>query len=60
MENQNQKNLLTIEQLAEELQVSVWTLYTWTSQKRIPFVKAGRLLRFRLKDVMDTLEKKTE
>ena len=38
--------LLTIEQVATYTGLSVHTLYTMVSQRRIPFVKVGRLVRF--------------
>jgi excisionase family DNA binding protein len=40
--------LVGIERLAEELSVSTHTLYSWVAQRRIPFIKVGRLLRFDL------------
>jgi len=38
--------LLTIREAAQYLAVSVSTLYGWVWQRRIPFVKIGRALRF--------------
>lgn len=38
--------LLTIDELAAELRVSRGTLYNWIYQKKIPYVKVGRLVRF--------------
>jgi excisionase family DNA binding protein len=40
--------LVGIERLAEELSVSTHTIYAWVAQRRIPFIKVGRLLRFDL------------
>jgi len=40
------EELLTIKQAAELMHVKVWTLRAWVSQKRIPYVKLGRLVRF--------------
>ena len=55
------QRLLTIEQLANELQISRWTVYLWVSQKKIPFIKLGnKLLRFRIDEVLTALEKKKE
>ena len=42
----NEQRLLKPEEAAEILGVSILTLYGWTSARRIPFRKAGRLLRF--------------
>jgi excisionase family DNA binding protein len=41
-----EKRLLTIREAAEYLGFSVHTIYGWTSQRRIPFVKMGGRLRF--------------
>lgn len=38
--------LLAVQDVAEQLSVSVKTIYTMANQRRIPFVKVGRLLRF--------------
>jgi excisionase family DNA binding protein len=37
---------MTVQDAAECLAVSVSTLYGWVYQRRIPFVKVGRALRF--------------
>jgi excisionase family DNA binding protein len=42
------RDYATIVELAERLHVSRHTIYTWVSQRRIPFLKIGRLLRFDL------------
>jgi excisionase family DNA binding protein len=44
--NSNERRLLTIQEAAQFLAISVSTLYGWVWQKRIPFVKMGRALRF--------------
>ena len=48
-----QTNLMTPEQVADYLGVSVETLNVWRCTKRynLPYVKAGRLVRYRLQDV---------
>ena len=48
-----QSNLMTPEQVAEYLGVSTETLNVWRCTKRynLPYVKAGRLVRYRLADV---------
>lgn len=38
--------LMAIQDVAEQLDVSVKTIYTMVNQRRIPFLKVGRLLRF--------------
>lgn len=42
------RRLIGIKEAAEYLDISVNTLYTWVSQKRIPYVKIGRLVKFDL------------
>jgi excisionase family DNA binding protein len=48
--------LLTIREAAGYLAVSVSTLYGWVWQRRVPFVKVGRALRFDLQDLEDFIE----
>ncbi|OGS20058.1 MAG: hypothetical protein A3J83_03550 [Elusimicrobia bacterium RIFOXYA2_FULL_40_6] len=40
------QNLLNIDEAAEFLKMKKWTIYAWISQKKIPFIKCGRLVRF--------------
>lgn len=46
-------NLMTPEQVAEYLGVSIETLNVWRCTKRynLPYVKAGRLVRYRIEDI---------
>jgi excisionase family DNA binding protein len=46
MADENEK-LLTPEQVAERLQVTVQTIYTWMRSGYLPSVKMGRLWRIR-------------
>ena len=48
-----QKPLLTAKQAAVFLGVSIFTLYGWTSAGKIPYRKAGSLLRFDEKELRD-------
>lgn len=47
------KNLLTPQDVADRLGVSTTTLSTWRCTKRypLPYVKVGRLVRYRVEDV---------
>jgi len=45
------EGLLTIREAAQYLAVSASTLYGWVWQRRIPFVKIGRALRFDAQDL---------
>jgi len=40
------KSLLNTEQTAQLLGIKAWTLRSWVSQRKIPYVKLGRLVRF--------------
>jgi excisionase family DNA binding protein len=48
--------LLNVSGAARFLAVSVSTLYGWVWQRRIPFVKAGRALRFEMSDLRRFVE----
>ena len=41
-----EQRLVTVQEAARYLAVSVSTLYGWVWQRRVPFVKIGRALRF--------------
>jgi excisionase family DNA binding protein len=49
--------LLNIQQAAEYLGLKVSTLYKWVSQKRIPFFRSGRLLKFDVNELDKFIEK---
>lgn len=48
METLSESRLLTVQDAARYLAISKSTLYGWVWQRRIPFVKVGRALRFEL------------
>ena len=50
------RRLLDIKEAAEFLNISPNTLYSWVNQRRIPFVKLGRRVKFDLKDLEDWIE----
>jgi len=50
---------MTIQELAEFTGLSIQTLYKMVSQRRIPFVKVGRLLRFDSRLIDDWLKAHT-
>jgi len=43
---------LTVQEAAKYLRVAKGTLYNWISQRRIPFCRRGRVLRFE-RDALD-------
>ena len=47
--------LITIHELSRRLSIPKGTLYNWVYLRRIPFVKAGRSLRFDVCDVIRSL-----
>ena len=51
------RRLFTLREIAEYTGLSVHTLYTMVSQRRIPHVKAGRLVKFDLKEIDTWIER---
>ncbi len=49
--------LMAVSDAARYLAVSVSTLYGWVYQRRIPFVKVGRALRFEVVDLDGFIQK---
>jgi excisionase family DNA binding protein len=47
--------LIDINTLSERLSIPKGTLYNWVYQRRIPFIKAGRSLRFDAEEVIHSL-----
>ena len=50
------KRLININELSEYLGLSISTIYSWVSQRRIPFVKCGRLTKFDLERINDWIK----
>jgi excisionase family DNA binding protein len=48
-------SLVDINELSQRLSISKGTLYNWVYLRRIPFIKAGRSLRFDLEAVIQSL-----
>jgi excisionase family DNA binding protein len=48
-------NLIDINELSRRLSVPKGTLYNWVYLRRIPFIKAGRCLRFNAENVIQSL-----
>lgn len=40
------------------MNLSISTLYTWVSQRRIPFLKVGRLTKFDVRKIDEWIEEK--
>ena len=50
--------LLTPEELSQILHVKVSTIYQWTHMGLIPFLKIGKLIRFKEEDIKEWISKK--
>ena len=50
------KRLIDVVELSEYTGLSVSTIYGWVSQKRIPYVKCGRLTKFDLEKIDEWIE----
>ena len=48
-------NLIDIDELSRRLSIAKGTLYNWVYLRRIPFIKAGRCLRFDADEVFHSL-----
>jgi len=53
------RRLLTVQEVADYLGISKDTAYSMVSQRRIPYVKIGRLLKFDLKTIDEWIAQKT-
>ncbi len=51
-----QRRLITIKEASEYLGISVNTLYSWVSQKKIDYVKMGRLTKFDIRVIDKYIE----
>ena len=46
-----QTKLLNINELAEYLGIKISTVYSWVNQRKIPYIKVGRLVKFDQVDI---------
>ena len=49
--NEDSNTLMTVDEAAAYLRLASWTLRHWVCKKKIPFVRLGRSVRFRRKDL---------
>jgi len=56
MQCKPEMTLMTVKEAAQFLSISVSTLYGWAWQRRIPFVKVGRALRFDRIDLQEFVQ----
>ena len=40
------KRYLSPQELSEYMGIAIQTIYEWTSQKKVPYIKLGRLVKF--------------
>lgn len=53
------EKLLTAKQVSELLEVSVSAVYDWVSRRQIPYVKLGRLIRFKKNEIFRWVDTRT-
>jgi excisionase family DNA binding protein len=46
-----ERRLIGVKDLAEYLGITVNTVYSWVSTRKIPFTKLGKLVKFDLKEI---------
>jgi excisionase family DNA binding protein len=46
-----ERRLLSVKELSEYLGLSINTIYSWVSQRKLPYVKVGRLTKFDLMQI---------
>jgi excisionase family DNA binding protein len=55
-----EKQLLDTAEASQLLGISRNTLYEWIVQRKIPYIKVGRLVKFRKEDLQKWLEKRIQ
>lgn len=53
-----EKRFIGIKECAEYLDVPVGTLYSWTHQRKIPYLKLGKSVKFDLQELEGWIKKK--
>lgn len=53
------RRLINVEEFSELTGLSKSTIYSWVSQRRIPFVKCGRLTKFDLEAIDKWIKENT-
>ena len=54
---ENEKRLLTIDEIAEFLHMNPMTVYSWVKDGKIPAFKIGKVSRFRKTEIDEWLKK---
>ena len=55
MSEESSVKLVQFKEVAEHFDVSVLTVRNWVREKKIPFIKLGKVYRFRIKDIEESL-----
>ena len=50
------KRLIDVQELSDMLGITVNTAYSWVSQRKIPFVKIGRLTKFDIERIKEWIQ----
>jgi excisionase family DNA binding protein len=53
-----EKRFIGIKECSEYLGLTVGTLYVWTCQKKIPYLKFGKLVKFDLRELEGWIRKR--
>ena len=53
-----EKRFLSIQGLSEYLGLSKGTVYVWVCQRRIPYLKIGKLVKFDMREIENWLKNK--
>ena len=53
-----EKRFLSVKELAEYLGIKVNTVYSWTFQRKIPYVKIGRCVKFDINKIEEWIKEK--
>jgi excisionase family DNA binding protein len=53
-----EKRFLSIQELSEYLGVRKGTVYVWVCQRRIPYLKIGKLVKFDMREIENWLKNK--
>lgn len=52
------KGLISVDDLSDHLGISINTIYSWVNQRKIPYIKVGRLLKFDFDDIQEWIQNK--
>ncbi len=59
MKRLHENNLLTVDQVAELLQISPKTIRNWTSARKLPSIKLNGIVRYAESDILSLIAENT-